>query len=264
MSLPAASLSSRLLPKRADAGYQLTVSRDHCLGPQGGKHMSGGSCHGAMLAALEDATGRQIIQSSCQFIATPTPDTEVNVFVEIMRAGRSVTIAQALMIGANGLAANVIATLGDLGTANAPEAVWRHMPNVPSPKTCARVPFVREDIGDLQSLLDFRLAEQPLSGELKMWVRVHAVKGMATSATLAMLADYLPEALHFNLGRRVGAVSLDNSIRVVASAPCRWLLCHVRLAHVQDHRFHGDITLFNEVGDLLAIGSQSGLVRELA
>jgi acyl-CoA thioesterase len=57
--------------------------------------------------------------------------------------------------------------------------------------------------------------------------------------------------------------SLDNSLRVVSREQTDWVLCESQLFAISSGVFHGRMNLFAESGALLAVASQSGLVREM-
>lgn len=257
---------ARLALHRAESArsWRLVVDRQLCLGPPDSKHLSGGACTAAMIAAVEATTGLTLIEASTRFIAAPLAGVDARIHADVIKAGRTITTARAVLAGPGGDAATLSCSL------TAPSAdvqsVWRTAPEVPPPGDCGRIPFVREDPDDLHSQLDMRIANNPgkdRDGRLVFWVQAPDKFEVQASVFLALVADYLPEAIHFNLGRRAGAVSLDNSIRIASRTPSRWLLCETRLAAISGGLFHGEMAMFSDSGALLALASQSGLVRRL-
>ncbi len=66
-----------------------------------------------------------------------------------------------------------------------------------------------------------------------------------------------------NVGRPLGATSLDNVIRIIARPITPWLLFDIQLSAIVDGIFHGRLTVFTQNGEVIACASQSGIVREL-
>jgi acyl-CoA thioesterase II len=129
---------------------------------------------------------------------------------------------------------------------------------------------VVEHDGDLHRHLDMRLALDPaeegngkVRGRMAFWVRTPEGGGPAPAAFLTLIADYLPEAINRSIGKPAGAISLDNSIRMLRRAETDWLLCVTQLGAIHDGLFHGRMTLFDEAGRVLAFAEQSGVLRVL-
>lgn len=249
----------RLRPARAAGGFEIAADRALCLGPPEGKHMSGGSCVAAMLLALIEDTKRLPVSVSAHFFA-PRSGATANIRTEALKAGRTITLARADMRVGEALSVTLSASLAPLFPGAVEQAI--PIPNTKPPHVCQRIPFVREDAGDLHTHLDMRLI---IAGEgfMASWVKAPEADDAGAFAFLAMIADYLPEALHLSLGRRVGAVSFDNQIRFVSPRLTEWVRCATTLDAVADGRFHGHMHIFDEAGRLLAVASQSGRVREL-
>jgi acyl-CoA thioesterase II len=255
---------ARVTPTRAaDPGvWSLAVDRRACLGPPNGKHLSGGACTSTLIAALEAETAKPLIQASAQFTGAPPADATAQIETHVVQAGKSISLARATMRGPAGEAC---ALLGSFGAR--PETGrfdWETPPLAPAPETCGRIPFVREDADDLHAQLDMRLAldeRASPSGRLVFWVRAPGNFPEVASRFLALVADYVPEAIHFNIGRPAGAVSLDNTVRIVARTATPWLMCETRLSGINAGLFHGRMTIFTEAGEVLATASQSGVVR---
>jgi acyl-CoA thioesterase II len=243
--------------------WRMVAHRHLCLGPPQAKHISGGATLASVVAALEAETGRQLIQASAQFLSSPAMGDEFQIAIRTVQAGRSIAQAHAVVIAANQEVVHVTASLGardEIGP-----FVWESSPQVPSPEACPPVPFVRKDQGDLHSHLDMRLALDPRTvpeGRAAFWIKTD-MSEPTPSALLALIADYLPEAIHMNIGQRAGAISLDNVIRIIRRASTTWLLCDVQLSAIAAGLFHGRIALFADDGTLLAIAGQSGVVRLL-
>ncbi|WP_108810523.1 acyl-CoA thioesterase domain-containing protein [Sphingorhabdus sp. Alg231-15] len=262
--MSATEILNQLIPKKHEEGlgWTLPVDRNLCLGPPQSKHMSGGACTAAMIDAMEQEIGKPVIQAATQFLSSPKAEEIASISVKVGKTGRSICQAQASLSVGSETAATLSATLGvkrDIGS-----FAWAKFENADTPSNCPRIPFVREDEGDLHSHLDMRLVETPSGGDMRFWVKTPDNFPEKPSAFLALVADYLPEAIHFNIGRSAGAVSLDNSVRIVGREATDWLLCHTQLLSISDGIFHGQMNLFADNGSLLATASQSGVVRLLA
>jgi acyl-CoA thioesterase II len=260
-----ADIVSLIDPKPTDQAdiWCMTAHRHLCLGPPGRKHISGGAALASVVTVLEAATERPLIQASVQFLSSAQADQIFTIEIRAMKAGRSISQALAAIVVDGQDVAYVTAALGardEIGP-----FAWEVAPAVPPPEACAPIPFVRNDPGDLHSHLDMRLALDPVinpMGRACFWIRTGMTEPVP-SAILALVADYLPEAIHMNIGQRAGAVSLDNVIRLVRREATDWLLCDIQLGAVSAGLFHGRIAVFTQDGQLLATGGQSGAVMLL-
>ncbi|CDO60253.1 TesB-like acyl-CoA thioesterase 2 [Candidatus Phaeomarinobacter ectocarpi] len=239
----------------------IAAHRVLCVGPPDAKHMSGGACFATLLAAPEAEHQRPVIQASAQFIAAPAEGTSATVTTHTLMSGRSIAQARAALQVDGADRVQVQASLGrrpDVGTHE-----WTRMPDVPDPEHCGPIPFVREDAGDLHTHLDMRLAtdfeHDGARGQMAFWIRAPA-RGI-DSAFLALAADYLPESIHFNIGRPAGATSLDNTLRIIARPATEWVLCVTQLDAIEAGLFHGRMALHARDGALIATAAQSGVVR---
>jgi acyl-CoA thioesterase len=117
--------------------------------------------------------------------------------------------------------------------------------------------------------LDMRLADgrdfgdfdgTPGSGHSAMWARLPDVLDMS-AATLAVLGDYVPFGVGQALGKMAGGTSIDNTLRVARLVSTEWVLLDIQVHTVQNGFGHGLVHLWSEDGTLLAIASQSCIVR---
>jgi acyl-CoA thioesterase II len=251
------------VPTGVEGRWRIAAHRNLCLGPPDGKHLSGGSALASVVALLELETQRPLIQASAQFLASPAADSIFEMALTRLQSGRSISQAAASIIIDGKEAAIITASLGSRPSVG--DFAWATAPEVPKPEYCPPVPFVRIDQGDLHSHLDIRLAGDPRpnpAGHAIFWIGYDG-EGPVPAAFLTMIADYLPEAIHMNIGRRAGAVSLDNVIRVFKRPATSWLLCDSKLDAINDGLFHGKMAIYVQDGTLLATASQSGVVRLL-
>nr|WP_070959402.1 acyl-CoA thioesterase domain-containing protein [Hyphomonas sp. Mor2] len=249
------------LKAESNETWSIGVDRRLCLGPPDAKHLSGGACSAILVDALEQVTGKPLIQASAHFFKAPKVDDIVTVSLDHHRPGRSIDMATAVMTYA---AEPHVRLSGSFGTRhNMGDYQWTPDVEFTPPEKSAEIPFARADPGDLHTTLDMRLAAAPRNGRLVFWVRTPSQPMAAPARFLALIADYLPEAIHLSIGRPVGAMSLDNSLRVVGNQLTEWTLCVTQLEAIQRGIFHGRMTLLSERGELLATASQSGVVTLL-
>lgn len=244
-----------------DEIWSMGVDRHLCLGPPGAKHLSGGACTAILIDALEQVTGKPLIQASAQFLEAPKVHDTVTVSLEHHRPGRSIDIASARLTTVGPPQVRLSASFGtrrDIG-----DYQWKRDIEFTSPGKSTDIPFVRADPGDLHTVLEMRLAAEPQDGRLLFWVRSPRQPITSSARFLALIADYLPEAIHLSIGRPAGAISLDNSIRMVSNQLTEWTLCVAQLDAIKRGIFHGRMTLVSQRSEILATASQSGVVMLL-
>jgi acyl-CoA thioesterase len=234
------------------------IPRWLCLGAPGAKHLSGGATTALLASRAARTCDKPLTAINVQFLA-PLPSAAAMILSDtLVRGGRSFAYVDTQLTVGAVVAARAQAICGGRGGLTQMLAV---PPPVPSPADCPAMPWVRCDDSDLHAGLDIRLAESPAAsadGSGRYWFGVPA--GLDPLCALAIAADYLPEMLHLRLGRRVGAISLDNHLRVANLAVADWLLCDVVIETVANGLFVGRIRIFNDAGILLASGGQTGLV----
>jgi acyl-CoA thioesterase len=93
-----------------------------------------------------------------------------------------------------------------------------------------------------------------------MWLKPKADLPIDASM-LAIMADHVPSGIGNALGMSGGGNSLDNTIRFMRLVPTEWVLCEIRIAGVAGGFAHGNMYLFAEDGTLMAVASQSMIVR---
>jgi acyl-CoA thioesterase len=98
------------------------------------------------------------------------------------------------------------------------------------------------------------------TGRSALWARLPEVLEMS-AATLAVLGDYVPFGVGQALGQMAGGTSLDNTLRVARLVPTEWVLLDIQVHTVQQGFGHGLVHLWAEDGTLLAIASQSCIVK---
>lgn len=243
------------------------TERRLCVGPPGNLFVFGGVLFGAALAVLEDDLQRPVIWSAAQFLGPVRPDELLELHVEVPSSGR--TVSQARVVGRvnDRLVFLVSAALG--AREEPTERTWDRVPDAPPPEDCqpARLWPHSQAPDTLLETLEMRIvpgkfAEVEPTGRLAersravFWVRARQALPIDISL-LALFADFLPYALGKALGGGLGGVSLDNTLRVVRRVETEWILCDASIQAIHAGFAHGDIRLFAQTGELLAIGSQS-------
>jgi acyl-CoA thioesterase-2 len=234
----------------------------------GHQFLFGGCGLGAAIAALEGSAGRPVVWATAQYLSYATPPSIMDIDVTIAVAGNSVSQARAVGHVGDREILTVNAALG----ARDVDAFgqWSTMPEVPSPDECEkRMP--RFAMGEsIMDRLDVRLAAaQPMDaltgnpvpdGRSALWARIPDVLEMS-AATLAILGDYVPFGIGQALGAQAGGNSLDNTLRMATLVPTEWVLLDIRIHSVVNGFGHGVVHLWAQDGTLLAMASQSTIVR---
>jgi acyl-CoA thioesterase len=233
----------------------------------GGGFLFGGCGLAAGIAALEGTTGRPVVWATSQYLSFARPPETMDVDVTIAEHGHRVTQARAV---AHVVDREILTVNGALGSR--PLAVngqWEEMPAVPPPSECAPRAYRNPRDDSIMQRLDMRLADgrdfrefdgTPGSGRSAMWARIPDVLDMS-AATLAILGDYVPFGVGQALGQMAGGTSLDNTLRVARLVDTEWVLLDIQVHTIQQGFGHGLVHLWSEDGTLLAIASQSCVVR---
>jgi len=249
--------------------WHMPLTKDVCVGPPGQMFMYGGVGLAASISALEQTCGRPVIWATAQYLSYARPPSIVDFDVWISAAGKYTTQARVSGHVGEGEIISVSAALG-----SRPDAVshqWARMPILPPPEDCDPVKLWPDQGDNLNRRMEMRTAggqygidtrtgEPSADGRMQMWVRTvedHPVD----AALLAVFADYVPSGLGPALGLQAGGNSLDNTLRVLSLVPTRWVLTDISISGVHAGVGHGSMNLFAETGELLAVASQSMIVR---
>jgi|SRR5581483_1621081 len=233
----------------------------------GGGFLFGGCGLAAAIAALEGTTGRPVVWATSQYLSFTKPPETMDIDVTIAASGHQVTQARAV---AHVVDREILTVNGALGSR--PLDVggqWEQMPKVPPPDGCPPRGYRHPNDDSIMQRLDMRLASgrdfmdfdgTPGTGRSALWARVPEVLEMS-AATLAVLGDYVPFGVGQSLGQMAGGTSLDNTLRVARLVPTEWVLLDIQVHTIQQGFGHGLVHLWAEDGTLLAIASQSCIVR---
>ena len=207
-----------------------------------------------------------MIWATAQYLSYALPGSVVEYDVTIGAQGRSVTQARAVGRTADTEILTVNAALGSRPFAS--EGEWATMPDDPGPDDC-EVRNYRFEHESVATRMEQRLAigrpledldGTPSRGNCALWARMPEVLDMS-GAALAVLGDFVPFGIGQALGLAAGGNSLDNTFRVARLEATDWVLLDIRVLAVHGGFGHGAVLLWSETGRLLAIASQSTIVR---
>ncbi|HEX2382047.1 MAG TPA: acyl-CoA thioesterase [Acidimicrobiales bacterium] len=253
-----------LEPSHNPHRWVLPVTPSVCTG---GGFLFGGCGLAAAIAALEGTTGRPTVWAASQYLSYARPPDMMDVDVTIAAEGRQVTQARAVAHVVDREILTVNAALGSREIDASGQ--WEEMPKVPPPDDCAPRGYRHPRENSIMQRLDMRLADgrdfrdfdgTSGSGRSALWARLPEVLDMS-AGTLAVLGDYVPFGVGQALGQMAGGTSIDNTLRVARLVPTEWVLLDIQVHTIQSGFGHGLVHLWSEDGTLLAIASQSCIVR---
>jgi acyl-CoA thioesterase len=228
----------------------------------------GGSGFAACVAAMEQFTGLPTIFASAQFTGKGRSGDVISVSPEYISGGNS--IKQCRLRAEIGDAP--FATL--LGATGARDDDTTHQgveaPHVLQPHQCEERSVARQISSNLNALFEFRLAGGQLPDrrdwtgtvgqDTAFWIRKRSGKPLSR-LDLPVIADLAAMALPSALGKPASGNSLDNNIRFVREADSEWVLSCTQVASVQHGLTHIGTNIFSQDGSILAIASQSMILR---
>ncbi|MCB0976019.1 MAG: thioesterase family protein [Acidimicrobiales bacterium] len=232
------------------------------------RFLFGGCGLSAAIAALEATTERPVVWATAQYLSYASAGSVVDLDVTVPVSGRNST--QARLVG-HVHDREIFTVNAALGTRPLDlEFDYTSPIDVPDPEECpARIPPM-PGIDSIMSHLDVRLASARTwddldgtpapGGRSAVWVRIPSVGPMGASG-LAILGDYVPFGIGQALGVPGGGNSLDNTLRVVHRKPAEWVLVDIQVEGIAHGFGHGSIRLYDQDRTLLAIASQSTIVR---
>lgn len=254
---------------RDSSTWRVDVPEHLCVGNPGHQFLFGGFTLAACTQALEEATdGEPVVNITCQFLSFAQPGQNLEFIPEFSGKGQ---VRQAMVeVRADGKpVARAMASVGSRrGTGAEHQFVTPF--SAPPPQDCAERSVARRMSSNMQKLFEFRLVsgELPDSSEwtctpvdsTRFWLRARAGKA-ASRPLLAMMGDFLANAIPGASGRAASGTSLDNTVRFVSPSAGQWVLCDARIQWIGNGFLHGQLTMQDEEGKLLAIASQSMLLR---
>lgn len=250
-----------LRPGASDTEMVLTVVDRLCT-PFG--FLYGGTGISAATTIAETVAGKPLVWITVQYVSNAFPGEDVTFAATVVAAGRSTTQIQ---VNAHVGERTILTALCSHTDRPTGDEVHRgSAPAVPSPEECERFVMPFESTGQATSFVDAmdrRLHHDPVAlaeGHVVMWVRMPTWSG-PSAARLGHVADIVPVALFMSLGRDPGATSLDNTLRVIDPDATEWVLMDVEAQGLSRSIGHGQVRIWSQDGRLLAIGSQSAILR---
>ena len=228
----------------------------------------GGCGLAAAVTALEITTGRPLVWATAQYLSYARLPSVLDLDVIIPVAGKHTTQARAIGHVSDQEILTVNAALGSRPLAI--EGHWVEMPDVPPPGECPPAPHFEGSEGTIHHQVEMRVASgrygarrdgtPSADGRSALWVRL-PTELERSAAGLAIVADWVPSGIGQALGRWAGGNSLDNTIRILDVVPTDWVLCDIQIHGIAKGFGHGFVHLWSEDARLMAVGSQSLIVR---
>ena len=195
-----------------------------------GGFLWGGAGLASSVYAMEQMSGRQLVWATAQFLSHARPPEVMSIDVDLSVVGRTVTQARTVGHVAHKEILTVNAALGERNFAHSGQFVT--MPEVPRPESITPWPPDRDNKNTISDRLDLRFVKGRRmtdrngvmdDGRTIMWAKVRDVVTGVDSASLAVLADFVPMGLGMNMGINGGGTSIDNTIRIYKLAPTEWV-----------------------------------------
>jgi acyl-CoA thioesterase len=234
-----------------------------------GNFLFGGCALGAAVSAIEQTTGRTCVWTTAQYLSYARPGEVMDIDVIVAVTGNQITQARAIGHVGEREIITVNAALGSRSFPHAGQFVT--MPEVPPPQECSKREALPRHKGTFHESMEERGVkfrrerdrdETLGDGRSIMWARIPSVIDGVDAAALAVLGDFVPMAVGEALGIIGGGNSLDNTLRVAALVPTEWVLLDIQVHTVNNGFGHGNVHMFAEDGTLMAIASQSCIVRK--
>ena len=216
--------------------------------------MMGGVTSAAVVTAMEEVTGRQLLWSTTQFVSLAPAEVDFDIQVSLLAEGGRITQAQGSLVDGDRLVLQTSAALGEISETSGDQyckpRVWIAPESCPAKETGPTV-----EPGGLLDQFERRVAEQSdEAGFESLWFRLKE-HGQMSTGLLAVLGDFLPGAISLTRG----ASSVDNTLRINRLEPCQWMLAETSIQSIQGRLYQGVMNIFSETGALLAVASQTGI-----
>ena len=227
----------------------------------------GGAGLAVSVAAMEAATGRDVLWTSTQFVSQPALGACVEWAVEPLAVGKR---AAQLLVRATAGGETAFVGIGSTGVA-VPDGLtgqYLTMPAVSAPAASSAHLSAMPGSSPGPSwtdLADMRQAEvlDAAGPTVAFWTRLRD-GGALTPAALGFLSDLVPLSVARAAGKMGAGSSLDNSMRFRGgAADTEWALLDLQGDFAHGGFGHGTVRVWAQDGTLLATGSQSASMRYL-
>ncbi len=222
----------------------------------------GGVALGGALQAAERACASRTVWATAHFLNRAGLGDSVQYVVEPLVRGRRV---QQVRVTGHVGDTPILTVAATLGLGEGGESVtWRQPPLSVDPEDCPPRPHWRSQRYGLHDRLEVRRLPQQdgKSPNLTLWVRPREPVALDVGL-LAVIGDLLPAVFWQAAPQFQGGSSLDNTIRLHAlrSGRSDWMLCHAQASGIRSDVGHATMSIFDRQGRLLAVCSQSLLLR---
>jgi acyl-CoA thioesterase II len=235
-----------------------------------------GAVHGGTLLAiavesLEGALDRPLVWATAQYLHHVGPTGMIDVVVTPEIEGRNTTQARAALRFGD---VELLLTTAALGSRQFPHrGRWVEMPDAPRPDDSRSWIGPSAEGEQILDHYEIRFAHgrmiaeldgTPGTGRAALWCRAARGPRPMSAGDLALVGDMLMPSLSGALGAPAAGNSLDNTLRVVERATTEWVLLDVSVDASIDGFAHAGAHLWTEDGTLLAVVSQTLVLREAA
>lgn len=247
--------------------WALPITPDICVGPPSQRFLFGGLGLAAAMQAMERTCGRPVVWATAQFLSYARMPGVLDINVAVEAQGNYNSQARAVGRIDDRTILTVHAALGERpGNLS---GQWEEAPDAPPPEACPPITMNAHTGGELHAALEIRTArgrfgffsEAPVSGDGHVLVWMRIAKRPVDAIALTIMADFVPSVTSNALGSRVGGNSLDNTIRICRIVETEWVLCDVAVDALHGGFGHGRMNLFAQDGTLMAMASQSFILR---
>ena len=235
----------------------------------GGKP-NGGYLLAVMANAALDAVGRPHALATSGHFLRPPSGGPAEVRVEVMKTGRTVSSARAVLWQDGRACLDVLVTAGELPK-DSPEHVGYPQPSMPPPEEC-RARQQDDIVVELLDHVDVRLVPEtvPFPREriadadplIRGWMRFH--DGADADALALLLAvDVCPPTV-FHLGRMGWAPTVELTCLLRAEPTAGWLAFEAKATMLAGGWFDEEATVWDSNGSLVAQSRQLALTNKSA
>ena len=251
-------------PSRSHNPYRffLKLENKHVVSsPSGHSFLMGGVALATAMEAIEKVTQKPVLWATAQYLSFVQANSILDIDVDVRIQGNTASQAKALCHVGEKEIITVDAALGF--KENQPSLQSVSMPDFVPPEKCQTMVEKDRDADDFNRNYEKRGLwdeEKSQFNRIRYWTRI-ACGEEVSSGHLAIIGDYLLGAVHYLLGEGVNTNSLDNTIRIAKIVQTDWILCDVIIPYIGNGFCMGEMRMFAQDGTLLAVASQSGIVR---